>query len=345
MKFSNVLLSILFVIPIISGCATFHKNDRNPSKNVQDLSIEGEEPESEVSGVEIREFVISPGDELAVSVLDYPELSRKFLVPPDGHFYYPLVGEIELNGKTLRQFQKVLTESFSHYQVFSLSPGDEVGITVYQHDELNRKLVIPPDSRFFYPLIGEIDTKGKTLSQVRELITVGLSRFIVDPQVSVDMVNVRRPKIIVDPQVSVEVLAFGGQKVFVIGEVNRPGVFTAENNMSLLEAISKAGGFTLDAKQDSVLLINGGMEAPNLTLYNLERFLKGKDLTQNISLQRGDIVYVPASAIANVDRFFRHFANIINPIVSLEAGIVLAPRVKDTFTGDDNDQNIIVPPR
>ncbi|MBI4715766.1 MAG: polysaccharide biosynthesis/export family protein [Nitrospirae bacterium] len=345
------LLKALVVFPVMIlwvtgvGCASLPKTDKGPSEQVAGMAAnEGGEP---IPDVRIREFVLSPGDEIAVTVLGYDELNRRLIIPPDGILFFPMAGEIDAGGKTLRQLREQITEGLAKYQGFALLPGDEIAIAVYRNEELNRRFIIPPDGRFFYPLVGEVDTRDKSNNQLREVITTRLSQYLRDPQVSVDIVAYARPKTIADPQVTVEVVAFGGQKVFVLGEVNRPGVFTVGGGINLVEAISKAGGFTLDAQQGSLLVVTGGMQDPAPKLYDLKKFLKGGDLTQNIPLHGGDIVYVPPSVIANVDRFFRHFATIITPIVTLETGIVLEPVVEDTFQGVRPEQRstVIVPPR
>ncbi len=345
---SSVLLIILLFPAWWGGCASI----KNSGDKITDVTTTEGHPagtdvdtEEKPPRVEIREFILSSGDEIAISVLGHQELNKRLVLPPNGRIFFPLVGEIDVKGRTLRQLQKDVTEGLSKYHKLTVSPGDEIQINVYRNDDLNRRFIIPPDGRFFYPLTGEIDTTDKTYSQIQGIISDGLSRFMIEPQVSVSMVSSTSPKVIDDPQVSVEVVAYGGQKVFVLGEVSRPGVFTLESGIDLVEAVSRAGGFTLDARKESILVIRGGLKNPDLQLFNIQKFLKGGDLSQNVSLQRGDIVYVPASTIANVDRFFRHFETIINPIVTLETGIVLAPGVEDAFTGKTQGSTVIVPPR
>ncbi|MBI4710123.1 MAG: SLBB domain-containing protein [Nitrospirae bacterium] len=108
--------------------------------------------------------------------------------------------------------------------------------------------------------------------------------------------------------------------IIVLGEVRTPGFFQIETSMTVLEAVSRAGGFTLDGKKKSVLLIRGGLKTPQLITLNLEKALSKGDLAQNIQLQRDDIVYVPRTYISNVDRFFGHLATIISPLYTLESG-------------------------
>ncbi|MBI3009243.1 MAG: polysaccharide export protein [Candidatus Omnitrophica bacterium] len=194
---------------------------------------------------------------------------------------------------------------------FILGPGDKVEIIVYRNDSLNRTIQIDHSGKIMYPLTGDIYAAGLSIFQLRDKIRDGLSRYIVDPQVSIG------------------VLSMQSQKIIVLGEVKNPGFFQAESPMTLLDAISRAGGITLDGKQKSVLLIRGGMKKPELTMLNLEKALKEGDLTQNIMLQRGDIVYVPRTVIANVERFFGHISAVISPIVTMESGYFIGQRISE----------------
>jgi polysaccharide export outer membrane protein len=193
---------------------------------------------------------------------------------------------------------------------FILGPGDEIEITVYRHDDLKKTIQISPSGMITYPLVGDIQVAGLSIFQLRDKIRDGLSKYIINPQVSI------------------AVTAVQSQKVIVLGEVNSPGLFSLEGPMTVLEAMSQAGGFTVDAKQKSVLLIRGGLENPKLVKLNLKDALKKGDLTQNIYLQNGDIIYVPATFIANVSRFFDHLSKIISPIVSMESGYFIGQQIE-----------------
>mgnify|MGYP001571064101 CR=1 FL=1 len=212
---------------------------------------------------------------------------------------------------------------------FIISPGDEIAIIVYRHEDLNRRLLIPPDGNIFFPLVGELNVSDMSAQQIRKVLSDGLSKYIVGPQINVDVVSIK------------------SQRIYVLGEVHRPGVFQIDGEMDLIEAISKAGGFTDDAKPDKVFLIRGNIQSPKIQEFDIEKALDEGDLTQNTYLQKKDIVYVPASYISNVDDFFRHFENIIRPFVLLEQGIVLYPRVENVLSGEDNgggDTQIIITP-
>jgi polysaccharide export outer membrane protein len=325
--------SLLLISILLGGCAGMRQVGKGATaESPAGLTNKaGETSAAEgTPEVKIREYILSPGDEINITVFPQEELNRQLTIPPDGHIFYPLIGEIDTRGKSLRELREIILNGLSNYKKSYLVPGDEISITVYRNEELDRQFIIPPEGYIFYPLAGRIQVKGKNLEQVRETIAAKLSRYIVNPQVEVDLVNTEALKIVVDPQVSIGVVGFGGQKVFVLGEVNRPGVFLADGNMGVIEAISAAGGFTLDAKQESILLIRGGMDKskPELITLNLENFLGGGALVRETVLQRGDIVYVPRTFISNVDRFFQHLSTIISPILSLESGIYIGQQME-----------------
>ncbi len=289
---------------------------------------------------ERKEQFLSPGDKISVAIFGHDEFSREIVVPSDGHIFFPLVGDINTDGRSLREIRQVIVDGLSKYRKSYLAPGDEISITVYHQEELSRKMFIPPDGVIFIPLVGEIRAEGKSLGDLRKEITEGLSGFIEDPQVGVDLVSMGMPKIVVDPQVSldimrisapkriadpqvgVEVSGLGGHKVFVFGEVQHPGVFLADGQAGVVDAIAMAGGLTLDAKQRSIVLIKGGRatKSADVQVLDLKRLYAKGDISQNPVVGKGDIIYVPRTFISNVDRFFDHLDKILKPLFNLETG-------------------------
>jgi polysaccharide export outer membrane protein len=199
---------------------------------------------------------------------------------------------------------------------FILGPGDEVSVRVWRNEDLNVAQQITPSGYLYYPMIGDIKAAGLSIMELRDAVTEGLSRYLVNPQVIMN----------VESSVS--------QKVFVLGEVNRPGVFPLVGPMSTIEAISAAQGFTLDAAPNSVVLIRGGGEKPQLAVLNVKSVIQKGNLTENVMLRGGDIIYVPSSTIADVERFFQRLRVVLRTIVTLENGIILYPLVEDALNGE-----------
>lgn len=225
--------------------------------------------------------------------------------------------------------QQENTEQIKNVKIssFIIGVGDSIDITVYRNDDLKKSVKIDSSGRIMFPLIGDVQAAGKDIFQLRDEMQKKLSKYLVDPQVSIN------------------VSAVQSQKVMVLGEVNNPGILTLDSDTSVMEAISKTGGMTQDAKLSNVLLIRKGSGKPTVAVLDLNKAFKEGDLSQNMALQGGDIVYLPAVMIADVSWFFEHLSKILSPIVSLESGIVLWPQVKDVLQGTTTGGTTIIPTR
>jgi polysaccharide export outer membrane protein len=208
---------------------------------------------------------------------------------------------------------------------FTLGPGDKVDVRVWPMTGLNQNILVGPSGIIDYPYIGQIPVTGMSIFDLRDIIGAGLAKYYKDPHVSVNITSNQ------------------SQKIFVLGEVVRPGIYQLPGPINTIEAISMANGFTRYAELETVLLIRGDINKPQLASLNVETALGMADMSQNVSLQPGDVLYVPATKIASVDRYFRHLYAIILPIVTLEYGIAIWPDVKDAIKGDDRDYNLILP--
>ncbi|MFH1230740.1 MAG: polysaccharide biosynthesis/export family protein [Planctomycetota bacterium] len=185
------------------------------------------------------------------------------------------------------------------YQVIS---GDTLEIFVWQHTDMTRDVIIGPDGKLSFPLIGDIDADGKTLTQIDDDITKKLTEYIISPQVSVT------------------VKKFAGEKVIVLGEVGKPGVYKFVGTTSFLDIIAEAGGFTRD--KGNALIIRGdlkeGVTKSEVMLVDINSILNG-DLRDNVVLYPRDIIYVSAKPIADVARYLRDYVSpILGNIVSFE---------------------------
>jgi polysaccharide export outer membrane protein len=158
---------------------------------------------------------------------------------------------------------------------YKINPGDIISVSVWREEDLQREVLIRPDGKFSFPLAGDINAKGKSVEQVRQLLTKKLSRFIPDLVVSVS------------------ILAINGNKVYVIGQVNRPGDIPVNPNIDIMQALSIAGGTNAFAQVNDISILrrteNGLISIP----FRYGDVEKGKRLEQNIVLKAGDVVLVP----------------------------------------------------
>ncbi len=175
---------------------------------------------------------------------------------------------------------------------YIIGDDDVLHISVWQNSDLEQDAIVRPDGRISFPLIGDVQATGLTITQLDEDVTQKLKEYLKYPQVSISIKKL------------------GGQKVMVLGEVQTQGVYAVTGAKTAIEAISLAGGFTRDAVPSSVVIIRGGFQNPEAKRINLSRALKG-DLRQNIALQSEDILFVPKKFIANLNYFL---SQILEPL-------------------------------
>jgi polysaccharide export outer membrane protein len=206
-----------------------------------------------------------------------------------------------------------------------LGQGDEIEIQVYLQDGLTRTITIPPSEVIAYPLVGEINVHGMSNRDLRLKITEGLAPFVKDPQVTIRTVTARN------------------QSYLVLGEVHTPGEFASPAATTALQAVVRAGGFTKDARQQVVLIRPKGKEA-EAYLLDLNRALKEGDLRGNVTLAAGDILYVPPSMAANIDRFADHFSRWLGPVLGTESAVILGDEITHRLEtgGSANNSGVVI---
>ena len=154
---------------------------------------------------------------------------------------------------------------------FVLGPEDTIQISVYRHDDLTMETTIGPWGMITYYLIGDVQAAGLTQYELRDSIRKGLSKYIRNPEVVV------------------KVTAYRSRKIFMLGEINKPGVYQMRNNMTLLEAISEAGGITSDAYLSGAYVVREGQ----ILLVNFHELIKKGNTGENIPLLPNDAIYIP----------------------------------------------------
>lgn len=158
---------------------------------------------------------------------------------------------------------------------YMIGPEDVLDINVWKEPDMTRTVPVRPDGKISLPLINDVQAAGSTPQQLAATVTEKLRKYVQEPQVTVI------------------VTAINSQRIFVVGEVLRAGAFPLIPGMTVLQALSSAGGFTTfaDVKKIHVMrLVNGKqVELP----FNYREVLKGDNQDQNIKLQPGDTVIVP----------------------------------------------------
>ncbi len=105
----------------------------------------------------------------------------------------------------------------------------------------------------------------------------------------------------------------GANTYYVFGEVNAPGMVTSQENLSLVEVISRAGSFTPDASRADVYIARGDPNQPEVVRLDLKSLIQEADFSQNAVLQNNDVIYVPRRGFA----LFQDVVAAITPLLGL----------------------------
>jgi protein involved in polysaccharide export with SLBB domain len=158
----------------------------------------------------------------------------------------------------------------------TLGPGDVVEVRVFQEADLSGAYRVSPDGTIDYPLCGKVTLANFNSSQAADALNKCLSNGFLR-----------------NPSVSVLIREYNSKKVFVFGEVNKPGTFAFDSEMSIIQAVTLAGGFTKVAAKNSInvtRLIDGNERKIRVPVEDI-----GVGREKNFFLQPGDIVFVPES--------------------------------------------------
>jgi polysaccharide export outer membrane protein len=165
------------------------------------------------------------------------------------------------------------TRSASTAADYRLTAGDKLRIDVYKDAQLSQTLQIRPDGKITLPLIGDVAAAGHTSVELRDAISASLKEYIANPVVTVIVTEA-------SPQV-----------VYVTGEVNKPGALTLVGQMSILQALAMAGGFTDFADKKNILIKRKSARGMETLKFNYKDALDD-DKKEPLQLRAGDTVVV-----------------------------------------------------
>jgi protein involved in polysaccharide export with SLBB domain len=157
----------------------------------------------------------------------------------------------------------------------TLGPGDVFDVRVFNEESLSSTYQISPDGTIDYPLIGRIT--------VADLRPQEIAAYIAK--------ELKEGRFLKNPQVSVLVKEYKSKKVHVLGQVKSPGTFPFQDEMTVVQAVTAAGGFTPLAAQNKTTITRKLEGKEMIIRAEVAKISKGE--APNISLQAGDIIFVP----------------------------------------------------
>jgi len=158
---------------------------------------------------------------------------------------------------------------------YSIAPEDVLTIDVWKEPEISRTVPVRRDGKISLPLLNDLQAAGLTPTQLGAEIVEKLRATIVHPQVTVIVAQM------------------GSLKIYILGQVNRGGAYPLVPDMTVMQALSIAGGFTPYANAKKIYVMRRERGADKIFAFNYKEVISGRKAEQNIHLQAGDTIVVP----------------------------------------------------
>lgn len=158
---------------------------------------------------------------------------------------------------------------------YKIGPQDVLQIDVWKEPEITRTIPVRPDGKISLPLLNDVQAAGLTAMQLAGIIRDGLTKYLVNPQVTVTVQTIN------------------SRRVFITGEMSRTGAVPLLPNMTVLQALSSAGGFTPFARMKDIYILRMVDGKQVKYPFHYKDVIKGKRPEENILLQPNDVIVVP----------------------------------------------------
>jgi polysaccharide biosynthesis/export protein len=158
---------------------------------------------------------------------------------------------------------------------YKIGPQDVLQIDVWKEPEITRTIPVRPDGKISLPLLNDVQAAGLTAMQLAGIIRDGLTKYLVNPQVTVTVQTIN------------------SRRIFITGEMSRTGAVPLLPNMTALQALSTAGGFTPFARMKDIYILRMVDGKQVKYPFHYKDVIKGKRPEENILLQPNDVIVVP----------------------------------------------------
>lgn len=159
---------------------------------------------------------------------------------------------------------------------YAVGPGDVLQVRAWKNEALSQRVTVRPDGYVTLPLIGDVLVEGRTVESIARDIVTRSAKFYTEA-----------------PVVAVEVAELHSYRVYVLGEVSRAGEFTPKGQVTVLQAIALAGGFTRFAAPEKVVIVRRDAQGERRIPFAYAQVVERGELRQNLPLQSNDTVVVP----------------------------------------------------
>ena len=291
-------------------------------------------------------FTLGPEDVISITIYDNEEFNTTQAVRPDGYVAVLSIGDVKAEGRTINELRQDIEQRLTK---FIRRPKANVVVNEYNSRKMlvlgavakpgvvklkSRKNLLETmsDAGGFSP---DADLQRSVLFRGDELVPINFDKLFKHGDIS--------QNIQIEQNDAIFIASRNDNRVFVLGEVGAAGAYTWIGGLTLLEAIPLAGGYNRDAETSQVLIIKGGLADPKMLLVDAKSVLEEGRLDQNVVLESGDIIYVPKTRLATVERYLEFASKALQPILGLESGIILGQGAVDVLSGRKSSVNVSIP--
>lgn len=158
---------------------------------------------------------------------------------------------------------------------FVIGAEDVLEIVVWKEPELSKTIPVRPDGKILLPMINEVQAAGKTPAELQADLTQLFSKYFEEVSVAVIVKEIN------------------SHKFFILGKVRNPGAYKTGSDVTIIQAISLAGGFVEFADTNNIKIFHKGTDQNKPIRIKYKKIISGKDPAQNIIIQPGDTIVVP----------------------------------------------------
>jgi polysaccharide export outer membrane protein len=174
-------------------------------------------------------------------------------------------------------------ELHQRYPRYQLRKGDSFDLDMAFSPEFNQTLVVQPDGYVTLKGVGSVQVEGQTVPELTQTLKAAYAKILHDPVITIALKDFEKPYFI------------------AVGEVGKPGKYELRSSLTVTEAVAIAGGFNEKSKHSEVVLFRpgptGGFDAKVL---NIKKLLASRNLSEDLRLEPGDVVYVPQNTYSKV---------------------------------------------
>ena len=159
---------------------------------------------------------------------------------------------------------------------YSVGPGDVLQVNAWKNEALSQRVIVRPDGFITLPLVGDVQVGGRTVDKISAEIAARATKFYTEA-----------------PVISVEVAELHSYRIYVLGEVSRPGEFAPKAQVTVLQALALAGGFTRFAAPDRIVILRRDQNGERRIPFVYTQVVEEGDLRENLPLQTNDTLVIP----------------------------------------------------